>query len=154
MSDFDNKDRSVFSSKFDHKPDSIQQRINNAPAIPKVKKTRIQAVLTALPVLMLMVGLFFHWRGEQQQTSGTPIHSESQALIGDFDRITPRGEKATGKHFIWLKTGERTRPIRISYEQKVTLLAGPLNKGDTVQLNAAPTVAGSNVLWLIDVSVR
>lgn len=153
MTESDKNERSVFSSKFNHKPSKIQERINNAPDFPHVKKTRTQAVLTAAPILMLMVGLFFHWNAEKKQKSGTPITAEQQTLVGEFDRITPRGEKASGKHFIWLRTGERTRPIRITYTQKQELLAGPLSDGDSVQLNSAPTVADSKVLWLIDVSV-
>ena len=154
MTEFDNDERSVFSSKFDQKPNKIQERINNAPPIPRVKKTRIQAVLTALPILMLMAGLFFHWNGERRQTLGKPIAAEQQSLAGEFDRITPRGEKATGKHFVWLRIGERTRPIRITYQQKQELLARSINAGDSVVLNSAPTVAGSNVLWMMDLSVR
>ena len=154
MTEFDHNNRSVFSSKFEQKPNTIQERINNAPAFPKVKKTRIQALLTALPVLMLLVGLYFHWRGEREQVTGSPINASQQTLVGHFDRITPRGEKTTGKHFIWLRTEERTRPIRITYEQKQALLAKSYDEGDAVQLSAAPTVAGSNVLWLISASVR
>jgi len=127
MTEFDNDEPSVFSSKFDQKPNKIQERINNAPPIPRVKKTRIQAVLTALPILMLMVGLFFHWNGERRQTLGKPIAAEQQSLAGEFDRITPRGEKATARS---------------------------INAGDSVVLNSAPTVAGSNVLWMMDLSVR
>ena len=154
MTEHRNNERSVFSSKFEQKPNKIQERINNAPAFPKVKKTRTQAVLTALPVLMLLVGLFFHWNTERQQTAGTPITTEAQTLGGEFDRITPRDDKASGKHFIWLRTADRTRPIRITYEQKQELLAQSLSSGDKVQLHTAPTVSGSNVLWLIDLSVR
>lgn len=154
MSEFDKNERSVFSSKFDTKQDSIRERIDNAPPIPKVRKTRTQAILTALPILMLGAGLLFHWNGERKQKNGTPIISEQQNLQGEFDRITPRGEKASGKHFIWLRDGERTRPIRITYEQKMQLKDQLLNSGDSVQLNTAPTVPGSNVLWLIDTSIR
>jgi len=101
-------------------------------------------------VLMLLVGFFFHWNGERKQTSGTPITAELQTLHGEFDRITPRGDKASGKHFIWLRTDERTRPIRITYQQKQELLASSLSAEDKIQLNGAPTVAGSKTLWLVD----
>ncbi len=152
MNEPEREERSIWSSKFDKNPDKIRDRINNAPPIPHVKKTRTQAVLTALPVLMLMAGLSFYWFGERQQTQSEPILEAQENWQGLFDRITPRDDKSTGKHFYWVRIGERTRPVRITYEQKVQLLKNAVDSGAPVELVVAPTVEGSNVMWLVSAS--
>jgi hypothetical protein len=148
------EDRSIWSSKFDQPKDKMRERMASGSPIPHVKKTRTQAVLTSLPVLMLIIGLAFHWFGENRQQQGVPIESEHQWLEGTFDRFTPRDNKATGKHYLWLATGERTRPLRISYEQKKMLLTANYEKGDAIEVKAAPTVEGSSTLWVIEVLTR
>jgi len=154
MNEHEPPERSVFSSKYDVSSDKIRERINNAPPIPKVRKTRIQAVLTALPVLMLMAGLLYHWHAERQQTQSEPILSAQEHWQGLFDRITPRDDdKVTGKHFYWVTIGDRTRPVRITYEQKRQLQAETVSKGSPVDLTVAPTVEGSSVMWLVSASV-
>ena len=147
----DDDERSIWSSKYGQKPNKILERMNSAPAFPKVKRTRMQAVLTALPVLMLLVGLFYHWNKEKQQVQGSPIEASHQWLEGAYDRITPRTDKTGGKHYLWLRASERTRPIRITYEQKQWLLSENFSNGDSLTIKAAPTVEGSSVLWLIEV---
>lgn len=153
MNEHEPPERSVFSSKFDVKTDKIRERIDNAPPIPKVKKTRTQSVLTALPVLMLMAGLLYHWHTERQQTLSKPIVAAQETWQGVFDRITPRDDKVTGKHFYWVRIGERTRPVRVTYEQKVRLQAESVPPGSAVELIVAPTVEGSSVMWLVSASV-
>jgi len=151
MSDDQDDDRSIWSSRFNDKPDRIQERIRNAPPVPKVKKTRTQAILTALPILMLIAGFAYTSYGERQQVNGSPIESAQVNLAGVFERITPKGEKQKGKHYLWLRVDDRTRPIRIHYPQKTDLLSQNYQPGDAVSVRAAPTVAESTILWLIEV---
>jgi len=150
MNEQEPPERSLFSSRYDKKSDKIRERIDNAPPIPKVKKTRIQAVITALPVLMLMAGLLYHWHGERQQTQSEPLLAAKEIWVGEFDRITPRDDKIKGKHFYWVRIGERTRPIRMTYAQKNQLLAEAVPPGTSVNLTVAPTVEGSSTMWLVE----
>ncbi len=150
----ENEERSIWSSKFDQPKDKMRERMESGAPVPQVKKTRSQALITSLPVLMLIVGLAFHWWGESRQKQGVPIESEHQWLQGAFDRFTPRDDKASGKHYLWLTTEERTRPLRISYEQKKSLLNANYEKGDAIDVKAAPTVEGSSTLWVMEVLAR
>jgi len=101
----DNNERSIFSSKFDEKPNPSLDRYRNAPPVPKVKKTRTQAILTAAPVLMLLAGFGYYWYGERQQRQGVPIVSEQQEYVGAYDRLTPRGDKSGGSDQLRTKNG-------------------------------------------------
>ncbi len=145
---------SIWSSKYDQTPNKMRERMSSGPSIPQVKKTRIQAILTALPVLMLAGGLLFQWHGDRRQANNPPIIAQQLVLDGAFDRITPRGDKARGKHYLWLRTEDRTRPIRLTYEQKRALLQTGYTPGELLVVTAAPSVAGSTVLWLVQVSTR
>lgn len=145
-------EESLWTSKYNRHPNKMRERMNSGPAIPKVRKTRTQAVLTALPVLMLAAGILFNWYGERQQTHNSPIVTEQLVLNGKFDRLTPKGDKTGGKHYLWLQVADRTRPIRITYEQKRTLRASAYNPGTSMAVTAAPSVEGSKVLWFIKAS--
>jgi len=152
MPDSDDEERSIWSSKYgQEKPNSIERRMRRAPPVPAVPRTRTQAVLTALPVLMLLLGLSFYWSEQRSQRSGSPILSEQIRYAGQFDRITPSGDKTSGNHYLWLTEGENTRSVRLSYEQKALLRQASLVKGTSLELIAAPTVSGSTVLWLVEI---
>ena len=51
--------------------------------VPK-EKNAIHSVLTALPVIMLVAGLYFYYQGESAQSEGTPIIAESRQISGIF----------------------------------------------------------------------
>jgi len=70
-------------------------------------------------------------------------------LRGSFDRITPSGDKLSGKLQLWLTVDGNSRSVRLTGAQKVTLLDTDLAQGDSVEVQAAPTVSGSRVKWLV-----
>jgi len=143
-------ERSVWSSRFTPETDSIKQRIRNAPPVPRVRQTRTQAVLMALPFLMFGIGMGFHWYGEHQQQTGTVIVAEQVSLNGRYERITPSDQAHSTKSRLWVRVGDRSRAVRLKYEQRTQLQA--VQAGDEVVIEAAPTVTGSSVLWLTQVT--
>lgn len=113
-------------------------------------KSRIHSVLTALPVLMLMIALWFYYSGEKAQTSGALILQEAQVLEGLFEGLSVVKGAGEGKHYLWLQAPERKRGARIRPEHTPAL--AELNKGDAVSVSMAPTVSGSKTLWVYKVS--
>lgn len=108
-------------------------------------KNRIQSVLVALPVIMLIVGLVFYFRGESAQNNGEPVLAELVSREGEFKTVSEVSGIGTAKHFLWYTVGDKTNGARITFEQVAKL--NQLSKGDRLTLELAPRVAGSNVLW-------
>jgi len=148
----DPDERSIWSSKFDVEGKPKRRKGPPAPDVPKVPKTRIQSVLTALPVLMVLFAFGFYWHAERKQAQGQPIAAEQILLIGNFDRLTPSGEKQSGKHLLWLKVDGNSRSVRLTVSQKAALLDSELKEGDSVEVQAAPTVSESSVMWLMQLT--
>ena len=119
----------------------------NEMSLPKPgEKNRVHSVLTALPFLMLIIGLVFYFRGESAQNNGTLILDQSIELVGDFKGLSKVSGIGTTKHFLWLVTSNGERGVRIKPMQ--TQLVQELQVGDSVQLDAAPTVEGSKTMWI------
>lgn len=112
--------------------------------VPK-EKNPIHSVLTALPVIMLVVALYFYYQGETEQSEGVPILSESQQLSGIFTGFSVVKSGSNGRHYLWIEDAGNTRGVRVQPEQVVQLQG--LKKGTQTLLEAAPTVAGSRTLW-------
>ncbi len=123
-------------------------RLSNRPdfAVVRVGKNRIHSVLTALPVIMLVVGLYVHYSGENAQISGQAITSESTTLEGIFNGLSRVKGSGSGKHFIWIETAARARGLRLTQQQSQRLQS--LQKGSSISILAAPTVSGSTTLWV------
>jgi len=51
--------------------------------VPK-EKNPIHSILTALPILMLVAGIYFYYRGESQQNEGAPIFEQSELISGIY----------------------------------------------------------------------
>lgn len=125
-------------------------------------KNRIHSVLVALPVLMLMIGLFVYFRGESAQNNGAPVIAEMVNREGAFKSVSEVSGIGTPKHYLWYTHNERSRGVRITYQQREQLVG--LSSGDALTLELAPRVAGSPTLWayrvvrhgevLIDVSAQ
>jgi len=128
-------------------PDKKQLASSHDVPLPKPgEKNRIHSVLVALPVIMLMIGLFVYFKGESAQTSGTPIVSELVTRQGLFKSVSEVSGIGNGKYYLWYTSGDNDKGSRITFEQKERLSA--LQAGDQLELELAPTVAGSNTLWV------
>jgi len=112
-----------------------------------LQRNRTYAVLSALPVLMLLVGLAWSWLGERRQSGGEPIAAQSVTLQGRFDGLTKVGAGGEGRHYLWLQTEERRRGVRV-VPREARRLKGLLAPGEPITIDAAPTVDGSPTRWL------
>lgn len=117
--------------------------------VPK-EKNPIHSILTALPVIMLIVGLYVYYKGESAQNDGVPIHSESQDIAGIFTGLSVVKSGSQGRHYLWIEEGGSTRGVRFRPDQ--VELMQELERGDEIQLSIAPTVAGSSTYWAWRVS--
>ena len=112
-----------------------------------LQRNRTYAVISALPVLMLMIGLTFSYLSERRQSTGAPIESASVQLAGAFDGFTRVGIGAKRRHTLWLRTEERRRGVRVQQDE-VGELRATLSKGQGIVIDAAPSVEGSRTRWL------
>lgn len=112
-----------------------------------VKKNPVHSVLTTLPVIMLLLGLWFYFSGEKQQRSGEPILSEMITVSGAFSGMSEQSKKPSAQRIVWIKTPERLRGGRLNIDQYSLLQQ--LQKDQQVQLWLAPRVEGSTVLWVV-----
>ncbi len=116
-------------------------------------KSRIHSVLTALPVLMLMIGLGYYFHNERKERDGSPILTESrqvEARVDGLSVIKALQANKPGKHYLWFLVDGQRRGARIS-EQASQLLES-LQKDDEVVIALAPRVAGSKKMWAYQVS--
>jgi len=117
----------------------------NIPQPKPGEKNRIHSVLIALPVLMLMIGLFIYFKGERAQNNGTPVLSEMVSRTGQFKTVSEVSGIGLAKYYLWYTVDDSSKGVRISAEQKEKL--GALETGDELSLELAPNVAGSPTLW-------
>ena len=117
--------------------------------VPK-EKNPIHSILTALPVIMLVVGLYFYYQGESEQKLGAPIQSESQEIEGVFTGLSVVKSGSQGRHYLWIEEDGSTRGVRIRPDQ--VLLIEELERGVEMQLSVAPTVSGSGTYWVWRIS--
>jgi len=110
-------------------------------------------VLTALPPLMLMAGLWVYYRTEQAQLAGPPLLQEQVSFNGTFKGLSSLRSLGEQQLFFWLETTQRSRGLRIDAQQKQHLenLPEPLTEGEALAIKAAPRVAGSKTYWLLEV---
>ena len=120
--------------------------LNEIPATV-VRKNPIHSVLTALPVIMLVCGLWFYFAGEKKQRTGEPVLSEMIIVSGEFSGMSEQSKKPNAQRIVWVKTPERLRGGRVDQHQYGLLR--DLQKDQQVQLWLAPRVAGSSLLWVI-----
>lgn len=115
-----------------------------APARP-AGKNRIHSVLSALPVLMLIAGLYYHFSGESAQKKGSPLFEQSVQVGARFEGLSVVKSGGVGRHYLWFDDGERRRGARVKARDVASLAS--LRQGDQVELSLAPTVDGSTTLW-------
>jgi hypothetical protein len=124
------------------------------PDVPyqPANKNAIHSILTALPILMLVAGLYMFYRSENAQTEGAPIVAESVESSGIYTGLSVVGSGGNGRHYLWFESGGRARGPRITSKQ-----AGMLDSlvvGQAIQVHMAPTIPGSSILWAYHVEQR
>ncbi len=125
-----------------------KKRLASSQNIPQPKpgeKNRIHSVLVALPVLMLMIGLFVYFKGESAQNNGAPVISELVNRTGQFKSVSEVSGIGRAKYYLWYTVDGNSKGVRINAEQKAIL--GVLEAGDELTLALTPRVAGSATLW-------
>jgi len=105
----------------------------------------VNSFLVALPVLMLMIGLFMYFNGERAQNNGVPILSELVKREGQFKSLSQVSGIGKSRFYLWYTIDGNAKGARVSEAQQQQL--GVLKTGDHLTLELAPTVAGSNTLW-------
>jgi len=109
------------------------------------EKNRIQSVLIALPVVMLVIGLAVYFRGESAQNNGAPVLSEMVSREVVFKSVSEVSGIGKPKYYLWYTSGDSSRGVRTTAPQQEQL--ANLSAGDVLNLELAPRVAGSNTLW-------
>jgi hypothetical protein len=117
--------------------------------IPK-EKNPIHSILTALPVIMLIVGLYFHYKGESEQNKGAPIYAESLNIAGVFTGLSVVKSGSQGRHYLWIEEDGSTRGVRFRPDQ--VQFMQELERGVETELSIAPTISGSGKYWAWRVS--
>jgi len=116
-----------------------------------IQKDKIQSVLTALPLLMLIIGVSYYYYSEGKQSDGAMIMEESRQVTASVEGISKiKALTGTGgKFFFWFETAGEKRGARVSQENAEILKE--LQIGDLVDIWLAPTVAGSKTMWAYQV---
>lgn len=109
------------------------------------EKNPIHSILTALPILMLVAGLYFYYQGESEQNEGTPIFDQSELVSGTFTGLSVVKSGTVGRHYLWIDVDGSARGVRVRAEQAAGL--NNLEKNSPIQADVAPTVIGSRVVW-------
>ncbi|ASJ70469.1 hypothetical protein [Granulosicoccus antarcticus] len=118
------------------------------PDVTYVPKQRnpIHSILTALPVIMLIVGLYIHFQSESEQSHSAPIRAESMDAEGVFTGLSVVKSGSTGRHYLWFEEAGKARGARVQPSQAQALES--LVRGEMIQLSMAPSVSGSNTHWV------
>ncbi|MFK7859480.1 MAG: hypothetical protein AB8B64_11675 [Granulosicoccus sp.] len=113
------------------------------PNLSYKTKTRnpVHAIITALPLIMVVAGLYFYYHGESQQSHSTPILAESVEKTGLFTGLSA----TSGRHYLWLEADGVAKGVRIKEEQ-VPLLES-LIRDMPVLVRMAPSVHESTTYW-------
>ncbi len=114
------------------------------PYVP-VRKNPVHSVITALPVIMLLAGLYLFYRQEGAETGGEALLAQSVEVDGAFEGLSSVTSGGDGRHYLWFISEERRRGPRVTAEQARALEV--LMKGDRLTVSMAPHVDGSRTLW-------
>lgn len=108
----------------------------------------VHAVVTALPLIMLAIGLFIYFYTESRQNQSAPLRAESIELSGTFTGMS----ETSGRHYLWVDIDGVAKGIRIQPHQLQLLES--LVRGEAVQLQAAPRLSGSRTYWVLQVEQK
>ncbi len=130
--------------------DASYRRAAMDPANLSMMDTRrspVYSLVTLLPVLMLVAGLWVHFRTESVQSGGAPIAAATSVATGTLEGLSVVGN-GQGRHYLWFDDPERgRRGVRLGPAQ-ARLLKTELSTGDELILDIAPTVEDSTVQWV------
>ena len=124
------------------------------PPEPYVSQRRnpIESILFALPVIMLLTGVYLFYRGEGAESTGLPLFEHSIAVSGTFAGLSVVQSGGEGRHYLWFDSDSRRRGPRLTALQARALSV--LDTGDTIEVRMAPHVEGSSTLWAWRVAHR
>ncbi len=112
---------------------------------------RIYSILTAFPAMMLIVGLIYYYKAEEDQATGELIVEQSEKIHGSFKGFS--GVSPNSRQFyLWINTATRVRGFRILPGQ-LQALSSSFTVGQELVVWAAPRVEGSKTLWVENVFV-
>jgi hypothetical protein len=109
------------------------------------ERNPIHSILTALPIIMLVVGLYIYYVGESEQSHGAPIRAESVHEEGVFTGLSVVRSGSQGRHYLWFDQHGKARGVRVQPAQAQQL--GSLARGASIQVRMAPSVSGSKTYW-------
>lgn len=109
------------------------------------ERNPIHSILTALPIIMLIVGLYIYYRGESEQSQSAPIRVESVAAEGVFTGLSVVNSGSQGRHYLWFEQDGKSRGVRVQPMQAQAL--GALRRGEAILVRMAPSVSGSKTYW-------
>lgn len=117
------------------------------PNLSYKEKSRhpVLSLITALPLIMLVAGLYYYYHVESEQTNNTPIEAESRELTASFAGLS----ETRGRHYLWVEFEGTSKGIRVR-EQQVPLLEA-MTRGENVVVQMAPSITGSTTLWALRV---
>ena len=118
------------------------------PAL-EARRNRVHSILTAAPVLMFIIGLVVFYRNEGAQTDGGPLAAASEQMTGIYQGVSMVKGAGGGRHYLWVGVGEseERRGFRLQRVQAAGV-RDRLAMGDTLTVDVAPTVVGSDTRWL------
>jgi|GEM_PF-1123618 len=106
-------------------------------------RNSVHSILTALPVLMLVAGLYLYFNNESRQTQGTMIASQSVEINGVYKGLSATSDR----HYLWVNQGDAARGLRITELQAEVLES--VERGTAMKIEAAPRVLNSNTYWVL-----
>lgn len=110
------------------------------------QRNPVHSILSALPVIMLVVGLYIYFQGESEQSHSAPIRAESVEAQGVFTGLSVvRPGSSGGRHYLWFDVDGKSRGVRIQPAQADVLES--LTRNEPLRVRMAPSVSGSRTLW-------
>ena len=111
-----------------------------------MRSDRYYALLSSLPAMMLVAGLAFYFNRQSAELDGELVLEELIELSGVYEGVSSVSPGNHDSFLLWIDTGNRKRAIKVLAAE-----VGPFRemlKGEVLQIQAAPRVAGSRSLWL------
>ncbi len=118
---------------------------------PIAEKNKIHSILTALPLLMVIIGVAYYMHGEKRQAESELVMSESSQhdVVVDGLSVLKSVSGKGGKYYFWFQLDGDKRGARVSEADSEYL--EHLTTGQQVIVSLAPTVPGSHIKWLYQV---
>lgn len=109
------------------------------------ERNAIHSVITALPVIMLVAGLYLYYSAESEQSRNAPIRAESESVSAIFTGLSTINTGSQGRHYLWLDEDGSARGVRFQPDHADVL--NTMARGVAVTLKIAPSVHESSTYW-------